>query len=217
MTNPNLYHAVPVSVVDVTDIPGATCVVTDGDAMVDADSTMVFSYECSFDEEPWYEASNVAQVTSKGELFTDLVLVDFIVDVETDKTVTVMDDKTDPANPVVLGDAEWKEDGTPIEFPYTLTHEGVAGQCIVIENTAWLDFAMAGADGDGEVDVISPTSLLSPLAEVVALAEASSSVSTEICTEAELSVGVNLDAVNAASYDREYLWGTSTSQPASPK
>src|SRR5690606_26842984 len=44
----------------------------------------------------------------------------------------------DPANPVTLGTADWNAAGTPTPFEYTLTHEGVPGQCVDFTNTAWV-------------------------------------------------------------------------------
>ena len=53
------------------------------------------------------------------------------------KTITVVDDKTDPLNPVTLGTANWS-DG-PQTFKYSFDKQGVAGKCTDYTNTAVID------------------------------------------------------------------------------
>lgn len=179
VTNPNPYHPVTVTVADLTDIPGTTCTVVDGvNAEIGPDSTETFTYSCdvAFEDEPRYDGTNVASVLANGEFFTDRVPFDFTIDVETDRVVDVMDDQTDPDNPISLGTAEWNADSVAIEFPYTLTHEGVPGQCVTFTNTAWID----GLDGVED------------------------STDVELCVESPLTMDL-ADNVRA-QFDREYLW-----------
>jgi LPXTG-motif cell wall-anchored protein len=73
-----------------------------------------------------------------------------------DDTVTVTDDMT--ADPV-LGTATWNAEGTPTVFRYSLTHEGVANDCVDITNTATIietgqsDQATVGLCNEGELSV----------------------------------------------------------------
>src|SRR5699024_1149698 len=111
------------TVTDEIDVGGgANCTVADGeDATIDAGDTRVFDYACTFESEPDYTGTNTAFVTMGDVVFPATAVVDFTVDDETDRVVDVLDDKTDPANPVVLGQATWNADGTAIPFTYPLT------------------------------------------------------------------------------------------------
>ncbi len=57
-----------------------------------------------------------------------------VVPAETNKVITVVDDKTDPTNPVTLGTWNWA-DGEHT-FTYALDKTGVAGTCTDYTNTA---------------------------------------------------------------------------------
>ena len=70
-------------------------------------------------------------------LATDDAAVSFGLDVETNKVITVIDDKTVPASPVTLGTWDWS-DG-PHTFEYALQLPGVAGDCVDYTNTAVID------------------------------------------------------------------------------
>lgn len=178
--NPNRFHPIEVTVADLVDIPYITCTVDGGVAAeIGPEETVTFGYDCEFeamDDDAVYEGTNVASVMAGGELFSDVVDFTFEVDVETDKSVEVIDDQTDPEAIVTLGTAEWNEDGTPIEFEYTLTHVGVPGQCITLTNNAWLETE------------VNPEA----------------SVDAELCVESPLGVALADDVV--ATFDREYLW-----------
>ncbi|MEE6283076.1 hypothetical protein [Georgenia sp. MJ170] len=155
VTNPNVFEPATVTVTDAVNVGGgAVCVVVDGvDAQIAAGATEVFDYSCSFTDQPSYEGVNTATVISDGETFTGTADVEFELDGETDKTVDVVDDKTDPADPVVLGEATWNAAGTPVEFDYSLTHAGVPGQCVDFTNTAWLEVAGDDPTADQTVEV----------------------------------------------------------------
>ncbi|MEE6287518.1 hypothetical protein V2J52_07620 [Georgenia sp. MJ173] len=155
VTNPNVFESATVTVTDAVNVGGgAVCVVVDGvDAQIAAGATEVFDYSCSFTDQPSYEGVNTATVVSDGETFTGTADVEFELDGETDKTVDVVDDKTDPTDPVVLGEATWNAAGTPVEFDYSLTHAGVPGQCVDFTNTAWLEVAGDDPTADQTVEV----------------------------------------------------------------
>ena len=62
--------------------------------------------------------------------------VSFAINGETNKTITVVDDQTDPSNPVTLGTDYYTG---PFEFTYSLDKQGVAGTCTDYTNTAVID------------------------------------------------------------------------------
>ncbi|MFC4554388.1 vWA domain-containing protein [Georgenia faecalis] len=148
VTNPNAWLAITADVVDSVDVGGgATCTVEGGqDAVIAAGATVTFEYTCTFTSQPDYEGTNTATVTWDGDVPTPTSSAVGTADVTSDgwsqtpinETITVVDDKTNPASPVTLGTAEWNEDGTPTEFEYSLTLEGVPGECVDFTNTAWI-------------------------------------------------------------------------------
>ncbi|WP_180967437.1 hypothetical protein, partial [Zhihengliuella halotolerans] len=78
-------------------------------------------YECVISGQPQYQGENTAVVTWPNGESSATVGVGFELDGETDKSVEVFDDKTDPeGEPVLLGSAEWNAEGTPTEFEYVL-------------------------------------------------------------------------------------------------
>ncbi|WP_454085460.1 DUF7927 domain-containing protein [Georgenia sp. Marseille-Q6866] len=146
VANPNDFAPVTVSVTDVVDVGGgAVCVVEDGeDVVIPASGTVTLDYSCTFTAEPEDEGTNTATVTwtdtaGAVQATTATADVEFLLDEETDATVDVVDDQTDPANPVTLGTATWNAEGTPVVFEYDLTHTGVPGECVEFTNTAWVE------------------------------------------------------------------------------
>lgn len=119
---------------------GAACSVDGGvNAVFTAGQTRTFDLECTFTSEPAYNGTRTVTVAwGGGTTISTTAPVTFTVDGETDRTVEVRDDKTDPANPVTLGQATWNAAGTPIVFPYSLTLHGVGGDCVDFTNTAWI-------------------------------------------------------------------------------
>ncbi|MGX5772942.1 hypothetical protein ACWKWN_19565 [Microbacterium trichothecenolyticum] len=152
--NPN-NEDVTATVTDVPSFEGASCTVTDGvDATIPANSTRTFEYTCSFSEDgPFITGSNKATVTwdadeasspdSSADYTAQITEADWDMTLVND-TITVIDDMTDPENPVVLGTANWA-DG-PQEFPYELTLDGVPGTCVDYTNTAWIEETGEQAD-----------------------------------------------------------------------
>ncbi len=148
VTNPNDFGPLTVTVTDAVDVGGgAVCTVEDGeDVVVPASGTVTLDYSCTFTAAPDGEGVNTATVTwtdSAGDeqVATATADVEFVLDEELDETVDVVDDQTDPANPVTLGPATWSSEGTPVTFEYDLTHTGVPGECVDFTNTAWVEVA----------------------------------------------------------------------------
>lgn len=157
------------------------------DVPIAADETKIFNYSCAFTDEPAYSGTSTATVSWPGESLTATSAVTFSVDQETDETVEVWDDQTDPANPKFLGTATWNADGLPLIFPYTLTLQGEVGQCIGYTNTAWLGLSAGyGPEAGGTVTV---------------------------CDDGSLSVSTAANPV----FDRHYLWSIAKSVDATAK
>ncbi len=151
VSNPNAW---PVTLSDITDRVdvggGASCLVTQGTSLVvAANSKRSFDYRCTFTSQPSYDGTNTATVTWDGTQHvspstsasgTAAVRAASWAQAEFDKTVTVIDDKTDPANPVTLGTATWAGEGVAKEFTYTgPALAGRAGQCVDYTNNAWIE------------------------------------------------------------------------------
>jgi hypothetical protein len=138
IVNPNKWQDVTVSVADTLD-QGGSCTITEAAPyMVPKNDSLTLHYTCTTDGT---SAKNTATITwDKAKYFTpsesasDDADVTFALGGETNKTITVVDDKTDPANPVTLGTWNWA-DGEKV-FTYSLTKPGVAGECTDYTNTA---------------------------------------------------------------------------------
>ena len=173
VTNPNDWEDVVADVTVTTDLGGgAVCTVTDGEnRSVSHDAPLVLSYSCAFGTAPastgtvtatatWDDAAASTPVAS-----ADLgVPVELLLDTETNATVTVVDDKTDPANPVTLGTATWGED--PTVFTYAVTKTADTADCTTYTNVATIveteqsataDAELCGFTGGGGTIVTPPT------------------------------------------------------------
>ena len=148
LTNPNQWLDITAEVTDTVDVGGgAVCTVADaGGALVARNSSLDLSYTCTFLTQPSYSGTNTATAvwpetlptpTNSATGTAEITAEDWNPEL-VNRTVTVVDDKTDPANPVELGTAEWNEEGTPTVFTYTLEHQGEPGECVEHVNTAWL-------------------------------------------------------------------------------
>ena len=142
VSNPNSWEPITANITDVVDSGGgSSCLVTGATGLVvPASGSVTLPYTCSFTSKP-ANGTNTATATWSSEsastphgTATGAAPVVFVPNSETNKTVTLVDDKTDPANPVTLGTATWGE--TPTVFTYSLTFPGVAGQCTTLTNTA---------------------------------------------------------------------------------
>ena len=112
VANPNGFAVSGVNVTDTIDNGGA-CTVTGGtNVTVPANGNVVLDYSCTYAAAPSPAAgTNTATATwSKATYDTPngsasgTASVDFssVTPTDTNKTITVVDDKTDPANPVTL-------------------------------------------------------------------------------------------------------------------
>ncbi len=193
VSNPNDFADVTLTQVSDVFSGGGTCVVdTSGGLSVPKKAGSVvgsktYPYTCTFTSQPSHVGTNTASVewdsafaspahsASKGVSVTE---ADWTVDDThaVNKTINVYDDKTDPENPVLLGQADW--DNGPQTFPYNLTLEGEPGKCVPVKNTAYL---AQSADGD-QLD--------------------SDEVDVTVCAPGKLSVTKRVDA----KFDRAYQW-----------
>ncbi len=143
--NPNDW-AVTATVTDLPSFAGVSCTVTGGVASIPANSSKVFDYTCTFSAPgPFLQGTNKATVTwDDDEAYSSGSSAEYtaqITEATWDKTlvnntITVIDDKTDPANPVTLGTATYG-DGVK-KFQYTVTFDGVPGECVDFTNKAWI-------------------------------------------------------------------------------
>ncbi|KQP69625.1 hypothetical protein ASF40_17365 [Microbacterium sp. Leaf288] len=148
VANPNAWD-VKATVTDLPSFPDVSCTVTGGvDATVPADSSKVFPYTCTFSGTgPFFSGTNKAKVTwNAAEAYSAHSSAEYtaqITELSWDKTlvnetITVIDDKTNPANPVTLGTVTWNANGTPTLFTYSITIPGTPGKCVDYTNKAWI-------------------------------------------------------------------------------
>lgn len=141
-------EALPFTVTDTPDVGvDATCDVTlDGDPAEDVTisgaETVIFDYSCDLTSAPedgtntatvsWFDGEEEASVTE------DVVFSQQEANFE---SITVVDDQTTPDQGwQTLGGADWNADGTPTQFTYTLTHDGlVTGECTSFTNVAMIN------------------------------------------------------------------------------
>jgi len=146
VTNPNDVPVPGVSLVD--SMTGGTCSITGATSgiTVAAGATLTFPYTCTFASKPSAALTNTATATwtagmpygttgtASGTATADFGQANVTV---SGQTITVTDDKTDPAHPVVLGTADATVPDSQV-FTYTLTKTAPAGGCMPFTNTAWL-------------------------------------------------------------------------------
>ena len=200
--NPNTFTdgAITVDVTDTTDVGGLCTVEGVATAVtVPPGATQTFDYSCTFTEEPDYEGTNTATVTwaapgGDAAEVTETVPVTFTQDVVTDLTVEVWDDKTDPANPDFLGEADWN-DPTTHAFAYEVTQQGVGGQCVDFTNTAWLELAAGtGAEASTSVELCVESPLTHDKTAVYA----------NQLTDGQWQVRYEIEVVNDALFEAAY-------------
>ena len=143
VTNPNSWEAITGNVTVTTSVdPAATCTVTGGTGKsVPANSSVTLAYACSLTGTPALAGNvtasvawdSVAASTATGSASSSAPVA-FGVGGTANSTVTVVDDMTDPNNPVTLGTATWSNG--PTSFTYALDKAGVAGSCRSYTNTA---------------------------------------------------------------------------------
>ncbi|KPV54176.1 hypothetical protein SE17_05360, partial [Kouleothrix aurantiaca] len=137
VNNPNKWQDVTVSVADTLD-QGGTCAITESAPyVVPKNGSLTLHYTCATDgtstkntaTATWNKAT---YVTPTGSASGDAT-VSFATANETNKTITVVDDKT-TSTPVTLGTSDYFTG--PFEFNYALEKQGVAGECTGYTNTA---------------------------------------------------------------------------------
>jgi hypothetical protein len=149
VTNPNDFEDIVADVTVTSDLGGGVlCAVVDGaDAVIPKSDGATFAYTCSFTGTPLLTGSMTATVTwdaaaaaTAVDNATDILPVSLELLNETHKTITVTDDKTDPANPVELGTAAYG-DGEK-SFTYSLTKAGVPGTAAAPGCATYTNIAM---------------------------------------------------------------------------
>ncbi len=167
VSNPNAWPVTLTGISDQVDVGGgASCVVTQGaDLVVPADGSRTFDYRCMFTGQPEYDGTNTATATWDGAEHvsphtsasgTADVVADRWERATVDSTVTVVDDKTDPAHPVTLGTATWSGEGVATEFTYTgPALLGSEGDCVDYTNNAWIE-ELPAKRASADVTVCSP-------------------------------------------------------------
>ncbi len=157
--NPNDWP-VTATVTDLPSFAGVTCTVAGGNgAVLPANSSTDFTYTCTFPATgPFLTGTNKATVTwDDDQAYSPNSSAEYTAQINEalwgktliNDTITVIDDKTDPENPVTLGTATWSEG--PKEFTYDVTFDGVPGECVDFTNTAWIE--ETGQNADEEVTV----------------------------------------------------------------
>ncbi|WP_029145653.1 LPXTG cell wall anchor domain-containing protein [Microbacterium luticocti] len=168
VANPNAWD-VTATVTDAPDIGGGVqCTVTDGvDVVIPGNGSKTFHYSCTFTSAPHLTGTNVATVTwdataahtanSSATGNADITASTWTTTPVND-TVTVVDDKTDPDNPVDLGTATWNAEHTATTFTYDLTLPAASGTCTDYTNTANLN-QLPGTTAEQKVTVCNYSDL----------------------------------------------------------
>ncbi|HSE09778.1 MAG TPA: LPXTG cell wall anchor domain-containing protein [Nocardioidaceae bacterium] len=151
--NTNDYKDVSVTLTDVPDLgPGVTCAFDETtDLVVEASGSRKFTYSCTFAEKPAYDGGNTVRVDWHGGSVEASSAVVFEVDEETNRTVTITDDRLDPSE---LGEVTWDESGETVEFEYPMELEGRRDQCDTVTNTATI--VETGQQAQADVVVCGP-------------------------------------------------------------
>jgi len=152
LVNPNRFASASTvaTITDEISIEGVTCTIDAEDADPQTEglqvavpvggdgvgATVQLPYSCSGTPDELSGSNTVTATWGEDSMAMATAPVDYLLDAETDKQVTVIDDKTNPESPVVLGEAIWNAEGTPIDFDYTLRHQAEAGTCTEFTNTA---------------------------------------------------------------------------------
>lgn len=161
--NPNTFGQITFDVAEATDL-GGQCALEESTAITLAGGDAIaLGYECLFDAAPDYTTTSTATVTwtdPAGDAASASGSADalFEVDGETDRVVQVWDDHTDPANPVLLGEADWFDSGT-WTFEYSLVLPGVVGGTVTFTNTAWIEATGESPQASTTVEISIDTAL----------------------------------------------------------
>jgi hypothetical protein len=143
VTNPNDWEPVVTDVTVSPDLGGSpTCTVAGGTGLtLAAGETRQLTYTCDFGGTPALSGNVTATATWDPMAASTSVgsadattAVDLALHNEINRVVTVVDDKTDPANPVTLG--TWDYLDGPHDFTYAITQTGVDNVCTDYPNVA---------------------------------------------------------------------------------
>ncbi|WGY02688.1 sortase [Nocardioides sp. QY071] len=139
VTNPNDFKDVSAGVSVTLDVDApATCVATGSPVTVPAGQTVAVPITCTFPDSGYADGTATVSIAwAAGSPVVTQVPVAFVLDTETNRTVTVTDDKAGTVGaPATLGTADWNAGGQPTLFDYTLPLSAVPGQCQTWTNTA---------------------------------------------------------------------------------
>jgi len=160
VTNPNTFGQITFDLAQVTDLEEAQCAVDGQDTgvVLAGGETVAMAYECTLGAAPEYETTSTATVTwvdPAGELASasGSAEANFEVAGEIDEVVEVWDDHTDPANPILLGEADRTDEESWV-FPYTLILQGEVGQTTQFTNTAWIEVAGENPTASTTVEIV---------------------------------------------------------------
>jgi LEA14-like dessication related protein len=156
VSNPNDFEDIVANVADAID-NGGTCTITGGsNVTVPAGKSVTLDYTCSYASAPspptgtntatatWDKAAaNTPTGTASGTASVDFRTTNPTV---VDGKITVVDDKTNPGNPVTLGTVSYT-DPSPKDFTYALQLSGVGGTCTDYKNTATFTTDTSGTTG----------------------------------------------------------------------
>ncbi|TNM36336.1 sortase [Nocardioides albidus] len=139
VTNPNDFKdlSAEVSVTLSVGSP-ATCVAEGSPVTVPAGKTVTVPITCTLADSGYVDGTATVSIAwAQGSPVVAQTPVAFLVGTETNREVTVTDDKAGTVGaPATLGTATWNAEGTPTTFGYALTLPAVAGQCKTYTNTA---------------------------------------------------------------------------------
>lgn len=160
VTNPNTFGQITFDLAQATDLDEAQCIV-DGEhtaVVLAGGETVAMAYVCTLGVAPEYETTSTATVTwidAAGELASasGSAEANFEVAAEIDAVVEVWDDHTDPANPILLGEADRTDEESWL-FPYSLILQGEVGETTQFTNTAWIEVAGENPQASTTVEIV---------------------------------------------------------------
>jgi hypothetical protein len=163
VTNPNAYDGGAIRLtggsLSSTLGGGVDCTFDEAvvDTVVPAGGSVEVAFTCTFTSAPsdgevtaeftWDPAGPATEASKSGT-----TTASFTIGSETNKTVDVVDDKTNPDSPVALEKGLVWSPGLVKDYTYSLTHQGVAGECVDFTNTAVVD-TPAGPDPSDDTTV----------------------------------------------------------------
>ncbi len=199
--NPNQSIAIS-GVTVITSGSGAVCSVPYGgwNRTVGAGATVELTFSCQYPGPPTVEPTVTTTVTwqptfgtptTSASDSTTIAAADWSITPVND-VVDVIDDRTDPANPVSLGAATWNAAGTPTEFSYSLDLDGTPDSCVGFTNTAWI--AQTNQEARETVEVCTGSLRLEK-----------SAGSAELLPDGNWSVSYEIEVFNDSDFAASYV------------